>query len=32
MNFGVSGIIEKNVYLLAASTKNYALCRFFVNR
>jgi hypothetical protein len=24
MNFGVSGIIEKNVCLLAASTKNYA--------
>jgi hypothetical protein len=32
MNFGVSGIIEKNVYLLAASTTNYAFCGFFVNR
>jgi hypothetical protein len=32
MNFGVSGIIEKKVYLLAASTENYALCGFFVNR
>jgi hypothetical protein len=32
MNFGVSGTIKKNVYLLTASMKNYALCRFFVNR
>lgn len=28
MNFGVPGIIKKNVHLLTASTKNYALCRF----